>query len=122
MLMTLKVLKKYLKRLRFRFSHLNEHKFRHDFLDTSNPLCNCSMEVEDNEHFFLCCLNFENAQRSLFIDISSIDSSFKNFPSYLKVELLLYDDSKLSAVNNSLILKASIKCIMTTNRFSVPLS
>ena len=33
---------KYLKRLHLRFSHLNEHKFRHGFLDTLNPLCNCS--------------------------------------------------------------------------------
>ena len=38
---------KYLTRLRLRFSHLNEHKFRHSFLDTLNPLCNCSLEVED---------------------------------------------------------------------------
>ena len=63
---------KYLTRLRLRFSHLNEQKFRHGFLDTFNPLCNCSLEVEDNEHFFLRYLNFENARRSLFINISSI--------------------------------------------------
>ena len=112
---------KYLTRLRLCFSHLNEHKFSHGFLDTLNPLCNCSLEVEDNEHFFLRCLNFENARRSLFIDISSISSSFKNLPSHLKVELLLFGDSKLPAINNNLILKASIKYIMTTNRFSVPL-
>ena len=113
---------KYLTRLRLRFSHLNEHKFRHGFLDTLNPLCNCSLEVEDNEHFFLRCLNFENARRSLFIDISSISSSFKNLPSHLKVELLLFGDSKLPAIDNNLILKTfSIKYLMTTNRFSVPL-
>ena len=43
---------KYLARLRRCFSHLNEHKIRHGFLDTLNPLCNCSLEVEDNEYFF----------------------------------------------------------------------
>ena len=68
---------KYLTRLRLRFSHLNEHKFTHGFLDTLNPLCNCSLEVEDNENFFLHCLNFENARRSLFIDISSNSSFLK---------------------------------------------
>ena len=112
---------KYLTRLRVRFSHLNEHKFRHGFLDSLNPLCNCSLEAEDNEHFFLRCLNFENARRSLFIDTSSISSSFKNFLSHLKVELLLFGDTKLPAIDNNLILKASIKYVMTTNRFSVPL-
>ena len=50
MLMTLKVLN-FLTRLRLRFSHLKEHKFRHGFLDTLNPLCNCSLKDEDNEHF-----------------------------------------------------------------------
>ena len=44
---------KYLTRLCLRFSHFSEHKFRHDFLDTLKPLCNCSLEVEGNEHF--CC-------------------------------------------------------------------
>ena len=98
-----------------------EQKFRHGFLDTLNPLRNCNFEAEDSEHFFLRCLNFENARRSLFTDISSINSVFKNLPSHLKVQLLLYGDSKLSAIDNNLILKASIKYIMTTNRFSVPL-
>ena len=96
---------KYLTRLRLHFSHLNEHKFRHGFLDTLNPLCNCSLEVEGNEYFFLRGLNFENARRSLSMDISSISSAFINFPSHLKVELLLFGDSKLPAIDNDLIFK-----------------
>ena len=110
---------KYLTRLRLRFSHLNEHKFRHGFLHTLNPLCNCCFEVEDNEHFFLRRLNFENVRRSFFIHKPSINYSFKNLPSHLKVKLLLFGDSKLSAIDSNLILKASIKYVMTTNRFSV---
>ena len=70
-------------------------------------------------NIFSRALNFENAQRSLIIDISGMNSSFKNLPSHLKVELLVYGDTKLSAIDNNLILKASIKYIMTTNRFSV---
>ena len=112
---------KYLTKSRLRFSHLNEHKFRHGFLDTLKPSCNCSLKVEDNEHFFLRCLNFENAQSSFFINIASCYSSFKNFPSHLKFELLLFGDLKLSVADNNLILKVCIKYIMTTNRFSVPL-
>ena len=108
---------KYLTILRLRFSHLDEHKFRHRFLDTLNPSCNSSLDVENNEHFSLRCLNSQNARRSLFIDISSINSSFKNLPSNLKVELLLFGDSKLSAINNNLILKASIKYTITLFSF-----
>ena len=32
---------KLLTRLRLNFSHLNEHKFRHNFNNTINPMCNC---------------------------------------------------------------------------------
>ena len=35
---------KLLARLRLGFSHLCEHKFRHNFHDTLNPLCSCSLK------------------------------------------------------------------------------
>ena len=92
--------------------------FKHGFLNTLNPSCNCSFDVEDSEHFFLRCLNFWKWWRSRFIDISSINSSFKILPNHLKVVLLLFGDSILSTIDNNLIIKASIKY---TNRFSVPL-
>ena len=41
---------KYLTRLRLGLSHLNEHKFRHNFQDCLNPLCSCSLEVETTNH------------------------------------------------------------------------
>ena len=36
---------KLLARLRLGFSHLNEHRFRHNFQDCINPLCSCSLEI-----------------------------------------------------------------------------
>ena len=44
---------KLLTRLRVGFSHLREHKFKHNFQDTLNPLCPCSLEAEDTYHFFM---------------------------------------------------------------------
>ena len=32
---------------------LKEHKFRHNFADTLNLLCSCSLETEDTEYYFL---------------------------------------------------------------------
>ena len=43
---------KLLTRLRVGLSHLREHKFRHNFQDTINPLCSCSLEIESTSHFF----------------------------------------------------------------------
>ena len=41
-----------LTRLRLGFSHLNEHKFRHNFRDFLNPPCKCKLEPETTSHFF----------------------------------------------------------------------
>ena len=43
---------KLLNRLRVDFSHLNEHKFRHNFADALNPLCSCFLETESTTQFF----------------------------------------------------------------------
>ena len=39
-----------LNRLCLGFSHLRGHKFRHNFADTLNSLCSCSLKTEDTEH------------------------------------------------------------------------
>ena len=43
---------KLLTRLRLGLSHLNDHKFNHNFRDCINPLCFCSLSVENNVPFF----------------------------------------------------------------------
>ena len=44
-------------RFRLGLSHLREHNFRYNFADSLNPLCSCSLETEDTEHYFLHCQN-----------------------------------------------------------------
>ena len=46
---------KLLSRLRFNFSHLNEHKFRHNFNDKVDPMCACGREPETTLHYLLRC-------------------------------------------------------------------
>ena len=65
---------KLLTRLRVGFSHLREHKFKHNFQDTLNPLCPCSLEAEDTYHFFMRCQSFSNQRNVLFDDLNSINS------------------------------------------------
>ena len=54
---------KLLTHLRLGFSHLNEHKFRHNFQDCLNPLCLCSIEIEDTIHYLLHCQYFFEVQK-----------------------------------------------------------
>ena len=46
---------KLLTRLRLKFSHLNEHKFHHNFKDIVVAVCVCRTETETTEHFYLRC-------------------------------------------------------------------
>ena len=70
---------KLLTRLRLGFSHLNEHKFRHDFQECLNPLCLCNFEIEDTTHYLLRCQYFSEHRINL---INSVNSVFDNFESF----------------------------------------
>ena len=46
---------KLITRLRLGLNHFGEHKFKHSFEDTINPLCNCGQDIESSTHFSLHC-------------------------------------------------------------------
>ena len=43
---------KLLNKLTLGFSHLRDHKLRHDFADTVNRSCSCALETESTDLFF----------------------------------------------------------------------
>ena len=52
-----------LTRLRTGLSHLNEHKFKHNFRDFLNPLCACNLETEATSYYLLRCHLFQTERR-----------------------------------------------------------
>ena len=48
---------KLLNRLRIGLSHLNEHRFNHNFENCINPLSTCIMEPETTAHFIAIILS-----------------------------------------------------------------
>ena len=63
---------KLLTRLRSGLSHLNEHKFNHNFDDCVNPFCTCSLELESTSHFFLHCHHYNTIRSISFEDLNSV--------------------------------------------------
>ena len=63
---------KFLTRLRLDFSHLNEHRFRHNFQDCLNPLCSCSLQTEDTTHYLLHCHHFSQNRIDLINSVKYI--------------------------------------------------
>ena len=112
---------KLLTRLRVRFSHLNEHKFRHGFTDTINPMCVCGTETETTEHFLLRCQFYSTQRLELFEKLEKVEPNFLNLNAKNQVLILLYGSRTISENLNQEILKNVIFYLKATTRFDRPL-
>ena len=112
---------KFLTWLRLGLSHLNEHRFRHNFKDGINSLCPCSFEVENVLHLFLHCQHYSTFRMGLMNKVNQIDENFSYLFDDNKVSLFLYCDSRFHDNQNNFILSASITCVLETERFSTSL-
>ena len=98
-----------LTRLRLGLSHLRDHKFKHNFLDNLDPICNCGEDIETSYHYFLHC--------SLIIQGS--DNSILELTDSHIVEVLLYGRKFLGISSNTNILNATpIYFLLETKRFN----
>ena len=97
---------KYLTRLRIECAHLKEHKFKHNFQDSRDPMCSCSSGIETTIHFFLHCAVFNNQRQTLKTSI---------------VNTLLFGKPNCENAFNKVMLNASLEYIVSTERFNNPL-
>ena len=112
---------KYLTRLRVNFSHLPDHRFKHSFQGTINPLCTCSLEVKTTNQFILHCPYCENEYHILLASICSIKSSILDQNGNSIVKGLLYGLDSFSETQNTSILNAMMEFLISSNRFEVQL-
>ena len=107
--------------LRVGFSHLREHKFRHNFVDTLDPFCNCrTNSLETTEHFLMYCSDYSNERSVMFDSLLQLDISLLPLKPSNFFNILIYGDSNFSTNQNHDILSITMKCICDTGRFSGP--
>ena len=104
-----------LTRLRLGLSHLNEHKFRHNFV---NPLCSCSIKPETTIHFLLHCRNFLSISRNLFEKIKLLDETLLQLNDESLLTVLLFGSKIYNEQVNVQILNASTDYIIDSDRFT----
>ena len=75
---------------RLRMSHLREHKFHHNFLDTLNPLCSCSLQIESTSHYLLRCPFYTHIRKTLLDNITNLIGDISKFSDDKLTNLLLY--------------------------------
>ena len=108
---------KLLNKVRLGFGHLREHKFRHNFADTVNPLCSCVLESESTDHFFLRCKNYVSFRTAHVNKLSSINCEIVSLRPSALLEVILYSDKMLNDKSNDLIPTATINYIKNAQRF-----
>ena len=112
---------KLITRLCLGLSHLREHKFKHSFQDTLNPLCNCGMDVESSTHFLLQCPSILTKDAPSWATLNRINPQISQTSLQLLTNTLLFGNSSYSDKTNTHILNATIDYIQLTKRFDKPL-
>ena len=97
-----------LTRLRLGLSHLRDHKFKHNFQDTHNPICNCGEDIETSCHYLLHCSLYTNERLAFLNVVQGIDNSILELTDSRIVEVLLYGRKFLDISSNTNILNATI--------------
>ena len=106
-----------LTRLRPGLSHLRDHKFKHNFLDTLNPICNCGEDIETSCYYLLHCSFYTNERLAFLNVIKGIDNSILELNYSHIVEVLLYGIKFLDISSNTTILNATIDFLLKTKKF-----
>ena len=103
-------------------SHLNEHRFNHNFQNCINPLCSCSLEIEPTSHLYCTAIIIlYNIRVTLLNSIAeSIGNTF-NINNECLVNLLLFGRKKYIKIDNSHIINATVTYLLDSGRFSGPL-
>ena len=101
---------------------LQNHRFKHNFLDCLNPICCCGKDIETTVYYLLHCSIFSD-ERSIFFDnIRSIDENVLSGSDSRISETLLFGTSSFNDTKNQSILNTTIDYILSTKRFDVPLT
>ena len=112
---------KLLTRLKIGLSHIRDHKFKHAFQDSINPICSCGNDFETVAHFLLHCSHYPNERSTFLNTIRKINRHIFDKNDLQITETLLYGDSSLDDKSKTLILNATIDFFFVTKRFDVNL-
>ena len=112
---------KLLSRQRLYFSHLNEHKFRHNFNDLLDPMCTCGLEPETTCHYLLHQNLRSNHRLELLNNVCTLNPFPKNYSHKKLLNILLYGSEDFNCNISKEMLKATIKFLKISKRFNGPI-
>ena len=72
-----------------------------------NPLCSCSLEIEDILHYLLYCHHLNHIRIDLMNSAKSVYDNSESLSDKDKKDILLYGDSRLDRIKNKFIFAAT---------------
>ena len=99
-------------------SHLQCHKFNHNFSICLDEICICG---KDTNHFLLQCSLFFKERQVLVNNICDIDSLLIDQIENSLCYTLLLGKENMNDSDNSHVPNATIKYILSTEKFNIPL-
>ena len=111
---------KWIFQIRVGLSPLKSHKQSHNFQDTPDETCLCTLNAETSHHYLLHCPNFIEQRHELFqfLNPLMLANNMRFLDDKNLVHLLLYGHEKFKLHENQSILKATINFVQKTSRFS----
>ena len=82
-----------------------------------NPLCSCSLDIEDTTHYLLRCQHFSNHRYDLRNSVKSIITDFESLTDNNRIDILLYCDLQFDENKHKVILEATINYSKNSERF-----
>ena len=95
-------------------SHIREHRFKHSFQDTLNPICSYGEDIETTFHYLLHCPNYLHKRKTLLNKVSCIVLIIFDFNNDQLIEIFLYGKEDLDNIHNTRILDGSINYLVET--------
>ena len=108
---------KYITRIRLGLSHLREHKFKHSFQDTLDPICNLVMMLNLLFIFFLHCPLYSNQPRTILHSLVNIHHTLLGNTDFSLTQILLFGNATFNAIENTKIINLTIDIVLSTKRF-----
>ena len=110
----------YLTGLLVGLSHLREHKFRHNFWDSLNPICNCSSSIESTKQYLLHYLlhNFKSERQTLSQNVRQANLNCLSICEDALTHLLLYGHNILTENRNTFLSNSVIEYITSAKHFN----
>ena len=100
--------------------HLREHKFKNNFQDCLNAICNCGLNIESTSHFLLRCPTFNDERYTPLSTLNNIDYKLLELTKSSLLQTLLYGNTLFNKEKKTRILNATIEYISSSERFEEP--